>query len=88
MLYLVLALVAVVSAKPSHIDNPLSKESIDQINNVEGITWTAGENFGEGWTIQDIKAMCGVLPSKHILQGMFIKTLNGNIKEHFIVTLD
>lgn len=68
MLYLVLALVAVVSAKPAHID-PLSEESIDYINTVAK-TWKAGKNFAEGWTLQDIEGLCGALKSpERILEG-------------------
>ena len=68
MLYLVLALVAIVSAQR---DNPLSQETIDYINNLK-TTWKAGKNFGSAYTIDDIKAMCGALKSpKPILKGKF-----------------
>ncbi|KAK3750353.1 hypothetical protein QZH41_010270, partial [Actinostola sp. cb2023] len=59
MLYLVLALVAIVRAQR---DNPLSQETIDYINNLK-TTWKAGKNFGSAYTIDDIKVMCGALKS-------------------------
>lgn len=63
MLYLVLSLVAIASAKIVPSLDPLSQEAIDYINYELKPTWKAGKNFGEGWKIEDIRAMCGVLPT-------------------------
>ena len=57
---ILLALVAISSAKSVLELDPLSLEAIDRLNG-QPMTWKAGMNFGEGWTIEDIKAMCGVL---------------------------
>lgn len=63
LLCLVLSLVAIASAKIVPTSDPLSQEAIDYINFELKPTWKAGKNFGEGWKIDDIKAMCGVLPT-------------------------
>merc|ERR550519_1173716 len=61
MLYLLLALVAIASAKPQK--TPYKQEAIIEYINSIHTTWKAGKNFDEVYTLEDIKAMCGALKS-------------------------
>jgi hypothetical protein len=79
LLYVVLSLsVAFASAMPANVD-PLSQEAIDHINSLDGMTWKAGKNFADSYTIDDIKAMCGALKSPH----PFLKRKIFSMKLHY-----
>ena len=55
--------IAIITAQPAFITNPLSKEAIDYINSLN-LTWKAGQNFDDSiYTIEYIKGMCGALKS-------------------------
>ncbi|XP_078585034.1 cathepsin B-like isoform X1 [Branchiostoma floridae x Branchiostoma japonicum] len=65
--WVVLSVLAAVSAKEFPIHQPLTQEIIDYVNSID-TTWKAGWNF-QGATVSYVKGLCGVIrdPNNHKL---------------------